>query len=407
MSRKCRRWTEHEEQILFDEVEKAKQIGSKPNFTQISQLLHRYGYVRSRKACCSHASEARRGLVKRRGGGEGEGGQPGGQLPGQCLVPDAGDGEGGPEAGEEVAPAPAIGQPLRETHSAKVLALRSLRGRITAEKRAGVTPCPEGLHKILSFSDTHGHLARVGALNKMLLSNLDAEAAVIVGDLFDFHSSSYFVKQSNIPLIAEWDLVVELLLTVLEAFDKVTIVPGNHDDRPQRFIQKMLNAPDLYPIMEGALDPLRMLQMGYGFTPEGEFKQLYPEWQSRIQYSATGPMGGAAVTVGDVMFSHVDRFLKGPLKTVSAVSADASHRFDVPHRCCVQAHTHQWGYTIAGGVMLIEHGCMCDEPDYITHGNRRGRFPPQIVGWSEVWFDSCWRCDFARTRIMRPEMVGL
>jgi hypothetical protein len=286
----------------------------------------------------------------------------------------------------------------RDGHAAKYQVLKALVEE-AQDARAGcaIEPTPG---KGLIISDTHGHLMRVDTIRAAVMANLDAEYVAILGDVFDFYDLSFFKSQIRVPLMAEWDIVGRMIQTFSDLYDRTIIVRGNHDIRPVKRIQSILDCVDIYPLMRGALDPLIMLKEGFGFNPEGEIAKRY-NWKGTVEYSAIGTAAeGCLLKHGNALFSHVDRFLRGqPGRTAAVVSADASNSWGIGHDCLIQAHTHSQSWGIIGNrLLLMECGCCSDEAEYTR--NKALRYRPQSLGWVELYQHDDGTIDLARTRVV-------
>ncbi|MCP4640217.1 MAG: hypothetical protein GY851_07285 [bacterium] len=284
-------------------------------------------------------------------------------------------------------------------HAAKYQLLTHL-----AEEAMEMDPVETTPGKGLCISDTHGHLMRPDVVRAAVLSNLDAEWVAVVGDVFDFHDTSFFSNPSSTPLIAEWDLCGALLEALSDIYERVIIVRGNHDARPGKLVSRILDNPDLLPLMRGAMDPLSLLCQGYGYSPEGEMVERY-HWTGSVEYDREGIANsdGAVTRVGETLLSHTDLYYgAGQIPTPGVTCCKISNMYLTKrgemHDCLVQAHTHglTWAAVPSGGIAL-ECGCCSDEPEYTT--NQKLRYAKQIPGWALVYQHPDGTCDMERTRV--------
>ena len=252
--------------------------------------------------------------------------------------------------------------------------------------------------KFFVCSDLHGHLLAVNCFREGVLSNLDAETAVIVGDALDFHDTSFFKDSVAVPLRVEFEVLAGALSALTQLFERVIVVRGNHDMRPAKVIQAHFDAPALAPFMQGARDPLGLLCQGYGFDAYGAVVQKY-DWGGRIDYSHTGLMGkGSLRRVGHTIFSHADKYLaSAPLATVRWVDNKLWQAWRIPHDCVIQGHTHALGMAILNNQHIIaESGCMSDVPGYVN--NAKLKYRDQAKGWIELYQDEQGQVDLRRTK---------
>ena len=386
---KNREWTQEEIAIILRYRDAAQEVGNRSTPTkEVQDALEAAGYLRTASAIRNKLMHARRNRDKRLNfeialGREIVPSHPSALFPRYtvCGVPSRLDQHS---------------ETAQRGHAAKMKILRDLPGE-AHELRMERTP-----GKGLVFSDTHGHLMRVDAVRAAVLSNLDAEFVAIVGDIFDFYSLSYFTNEVRVPLIAEWDLVGQLVLSLSQIFPRVILVRGNHDARPQRTVIELLKTPETAPFIRGLLDPLILLAEGIGYTPEGEPAKVY-NFTGSIEYSDTGiaDSAGACIRVGNTLLSHADRYLgsgliDSPLRTVAVVSNDLAMKKSEPHDCCIQAHTHALGQTaITRERLIIECGCMSDKADYQI--NKKIKYKRQLLGWVELYQHADGTIDMERT----------
>lgn len=282
-------------------------------------------------------------------------------------------------------------------HTAKIQALRELRGKLAAS----IVAMRAMGRKILVLSDTHGHLMLPHAIERAVTAEMDATDVVLCGDLLDLYSASYFAKRGPVALQAEWDLVLALLDALAARPWRIHLVAGNHEARFPRLLREALSrCPDTLAIVDDRLSVLDLVARGYGWAPDGTFA-VVRDWGGRVLAPPTTIAEGAVIVIGDLACCHVDRYLGGgPLRTVAAVSVDLVRRHGIPHRACVQGHTHALGSAwLADRVWLAESGCLCSEPEYAN--DRHLRYAHQTTGYAVVEQDADGRTILSRCRTVR------
>jgi hypothetical protein len=207
-----------------------------------------------------------------------------------------------------------------------------------------------------------------------------ADRLVIAGDLADMFSFSRFrkaVKRSEpVRDFVETQAVLKVLS---DNFERVELLPGNHDERPMKFFADHLPVE----VMEylrltapGALSPLAFMAKAFPNVTIPE-----PRRSGDAEF-------GFIHQIGDLVIGHPETYSKLAGKSVQVFSQWV-HQFAIPAglvkapvSAIAMGHTHGSSRTWSDfGVWTYELGCMCRLADYCS--DPRCRTPrPWKVGYT-------------------------
>lgn len=201
--------------------------------------------------------------------------------------------------------------------------------------------------KVLDLSDIHIPFADYKSIANILNTHRDADIVVIDGDLLDLYAVSKYAKDKEVALRREMEEGRSLLEFISARFNDVIVVEGNHERRLKHFVKNMI------PTDMQFLFPDDILQM----VASGDVLKKSPIHNVHI-------VGSWWIKLFDAIFAHPDNYSNANLKTVQNTSEHFLLKKGIHHRMCIVGHTHQAGWMVAGGVKLMETGCLCQEMDY-------------------------------------------
>lgn len=214
------------------------------------------------------------------------------------------------------------------------------------------------------------NLAMVEAMFRKAEEN-DLQTLILAGDLFNFDSLGRFdPKQSDHTLAQELQIGRDFVAALLDSFEHVCIIKGNHEDRFMRALGYKL---DFCQTMQ--------LVLGEVFTSNEE-KLTISNLDHMYLY---GPEGQKYYV------NHPKAYSRQPLATGRALAAK--------HNCniiCGHAHHHAVGTDISGRYVVAELGGLFDI-DKTAYLREATTFPKQQNGliwvnedgrlrtWSPLW----------------------
>jgi predicted phosphodiesterase len=254
------------------------------------------------------------------------------------------------------------------------------------------------LAKTLIISDPHAPYESKKLQAKILAEEHNAGHLHINGDAADFYSKSRFPKaQGHIDFYAEIRGVFDYLEWCAIHWHRVTIIRGNHDDRPKKMLIDSLKSDELWMV------DYDLLKRITSYLPNIE---LVGE---RVKSEENGDVPIEFVwQFGDVVFTHIERSqvqASGLLKTVHDMLIEWSEHFNLqPFKFFVQGHNHRCDTNLVGG----KTGFLCPmaaDPTgmglrYIYHPSMRGKAP--VLGYA-VLVREHGKTVFNKSRIYRLE----
>ena len=242
---------------------------------------------------------------------------------------------------------------------------------------------------ILSFSDLHSPLIDFAMIERILrkyervMAQKKEEGYTTIillnGDIFDFSQMSKFAKGKNrINIKEEIKLAKELIHVCCKMADYCVALLGNHDARLYQYIARLAEKdPEIIEYMEEKLDPLKEIQ--------------HPNFLY---------INHIELQIGGMVFVHPFTFSKVAMRTAQNVkNAILANRDMMPNPQKIQGicmgHTHQVGYYLENGVLLIEQGHASHDPDYRLERKTDRRW---VKGYAIIQLDENGDIDLEETR---------
>lgn len=233
--------------------------------------------------------------------------------------------------------------------------------------------------KILSLSDLHAPYIDFKAVEKAILSHLDADILVLNGDVFDGHALSDFDKLDDFDIEIEFQQVFLFLNVVTKMFKKIYWVGGNHDF--SRFIRMVAR------------------KFGNGMK-KYVLKRLNPVEYIAEKYDNVYVVPHQFMQIGKCIFVHPDRYssalMSTALKQAEIFLANKEELLPYPEfQALVQGHTHDLGEYYFNGIKIIEQGYLSHIQDYRFDNPTKRR---NTQGYAVVYLDENGNVDFNKTR---------
>jgi predicted phosphodiesterase len=251
-----------------------------------------------------------------------------------------------------------------------------------------VTGLVNSVHtKILSLSDIHFPYANTDMLLAALDDHFDANIVVLNGDILEGYAYSTFEKNRKISPLDEYRQAFNFVKWISDRFQKVIIVKGNHDIRPERAIKALFSSDDCKIFRP---DLLSRIANGEQLDENGKLTQIKFD---NVYYD---PVESWYAQVGKTIFVHP--FGSGSSTPGHAVLKQAkafAERYPEVD-CIVAGHTHQIYKGIINGKLLIEQGCMSGLLHYAVSPKADYQNRSQN-GYAVIYQDKEGNCDFNRS----------
>jgi len=235
--------------------------------------------------------------------------------------------------------------------------------------------------EILVLSDPHEPYAAEYVYQDALANHHTAAMVVVPGDLGDYYSKSRFKKPKPGNFRDEVRAVFYRMEWLSQHWHTVKIMLGNHDNRPEKKIQNLLDAdPELLILTEQNL----LLHLACYF-PNIEIVQ------HRIENTSLGLT--YLWQFGDMVFTHGEISRAQPTATLEYIS-NWLHRWGElagikDYRLICQGHNHQSLKRDVDGETWMMLPAISDPfslgSEYVWSG-RLYRWPP-VVGYSVLYHD--------------------
>lgn len=236
--------------------------------------------------------------------------------------------------------------------------------------------------RILVLNDIHAPYHDEAKL-RWIIENLKGKVDLccVAGDLSDMYSYSRYPKRhQKFSAVQEMISTESVIVRLAEAFPKVILMSGNHDERLRKHvIGRGIQGDELEALMylnENFCNPLAALIQKNG-VKNVEMVPLiqdhYAEWNWIWQH-------------GDLILGHPEKYSKIPNKVVGAF-IDYLVRFRSSlklndFRVVGAGHTHQAGKTWNDfGIVGFEMGCLSETPEYASDPKMFGA-RPAIKGYT-------------------------
>jgi predicted phosphodiesterase len=206
--------------------------------------------------------------------------------------------------------------------------------------------------KVLYMADLHIPFTNYSLVKHIIKEHSDADILVLNGDILDLFNVSTFAKDKTVALKRELQEGRDFLEVVSNIFEEVIVTEGNHERRLRRYIQHVIPV-DMHFLFPQ--DVLEVIQQGHVFDKEPlENVHIVGSWWIKLF---------------DAIIGHPDNYSSVPLRTVIQTSEHFKMVKNIPHRACIIGHTHQAGWLIDRGVLVMETGCLQHDVDY-KHGSK-------------------------------------
>jgi predicted phosphodiesterase len=206
--------------------------------------------------------------------------------------------------------------------------------------------------KILYMADLHIPFTDYELVKHIIKEHSDADILVLNGDILDLFNVSTFAKDKTVALKRELQEGRDFLEVVSNIFEEVIVTEGNHERRLRRYIQNVIPV-DMHFLFPQ--DVLEVIQQGHVFDKE-------PLENVRI-------VGSWWIQLFDTIFGHPDNYSSVSMRTAMQTSEHFKMVKNRPHRAMIIGHTHQAGWLIDRGTLLMETGCLQHDVDY-KHGSK-------------------------------------
>jgi len=216
-----------------------------------------------------------------------------------------------------------------------------------------------------------------------VLENMKGQVdmCVVAGDLSDLYSYSRYPKRhQRFTAVQEMVSTAAAIVGMAEAFPKVILMSGNHDERLRKhLVSRGIQGDELEAILylnENFCNPMAALVQKHGLKNVElvpVIKDDYAEWNWIWQH-------------GDLVLGHPEKFSRIPNKVVGefiSYLVRFRNRLKLNEFRVVGAgHTHQAGMTWNDyGVVGFEMGCLCDTPEYASDPKMPGA-RPSVKGYT-------------------------
>lgn len=236
-------------------------------------------------------------------------------------------------------------------------------------------PVRTGRMKLVAFGDIHAPFHDAEALATVVAKESDADVALIGGDWTDAYAFSTFKKSKVVSWDEEAAAMVAQAETFSETWPVVKVLRGsNHPDRFEKRLRDHLDQEMIQAILS---------MTGGTLAPDLALIKRFPNLEVADWRTPDGKVVPWLTVVGDVVFSHAEKYSRVPAATLRGVEewlTDFRGALGLPPiRVVVQFHTHAMAWNPwKSDMLLIEPGCMCRMHDYQLGSKIGGR--PQRLG---------------------------
>ncbi len=222
------------------------------------------------------------------------------------------------------------------------------------------------------FSDLHAPHFDLDLVSRAVreAKRRGATRAVMPGDLFDCFGFSRFAKFEHVPIQDELAAGTLFLQMLSENFEKVDVIPGNHDDRVKKYFAKFV-PPEFMFLVRWNLIDIVSADMPNVNQPiiSADGRDVPFLWRSGDLVL------GHPETSSKVLIKPVDSFANWLVEWRNILNFDEV-------KVVGQGHTHRAGGPVMrpDGIAVFELGCLCRLPDYAF--DPKLRFHPQQNAYS-------------------------
>lgn len=213
----------------------------------------------------------------------------------------------------------------------------------------------KGECKVLDISDVHVPFADMDVLEKIVLSNQDADILTLGGDFLDYYGISKYGKSKNLDVKKEYQMGFDILKVLSKIYDLIVIFDGNHERRIESFFEnKVVTA------LSGYLSDKH--------RPLDEITRYF----DNVYY-----VSHWWVQLGDMVFAHPGRYSKVNLRSVENVIKyliENRHEKEFANfEGCMMGHTHVHGRAEIFGRYGFEIPCTMNLNVDYRHKDAKGK----------------------------------
>lgn len=245
-------------------------------------------------------------------------------------------------------------------------------------------PLPKVRHtkvkdKKLILADIHAPAHNDKALKQAVWSNLDCKDVIVVGDLWDFYSKSFYRKRKDIPFRDEFRQGYYILQWLASQFDTVYLQLANHDARFRKYMY------DNVPVNLLTYCHTGILEEFIGFIPNVKIIRQKIEGNREIEYLAQ---------MDNLLLAHVEVSGADIGKSVQEITKrlfkwQNTYKLK-PYDAIIQAHNHSSAKLKWGDLFLFQIPCLIDIGNeafsYVFDGTLKGN--PPAIGYMIGFWDN-------------------
>lgn len=251
-------------------------------------------------------------------------------------------------------------------------------GRSKASKAPKRAPKRGNQTNIFHTTDWHCPHLHEAAFMWALRRNLDADIAVVGGDIFNAAAASRFIEPRFEHPRDELAQALQFVQILAETFPKVILRRGNHDDRIRKYFGTRIPPYMMFLVRSNIVEFLAQ-----GLRTEHGTKNI----------EVAGPMidslpGSDWFTqIGDCVFSHAQAHSKvkmRPAENAARWLHKWSDRLSTPPAVVVQEHNHKSGMAFDAelGVTLIQAPCLSFDHAYQVQDDIK--YEPNQLGYVRI-----------------------
>jgi hypothetical protein len=239
----------------------------------------------------------------------------------------------------------------------------------------------EGRMRVVAFGDIHAPFHDREALATVIAREAGADMAVIGGDWTDAYAFSTFPKRKSVPWADEAAAMTAQAETFSETWPIVKVLRGSN--HPDRFEKRLMDR------LDGEMIAAIRSMTGGTLSPDLALIKRFPNLEVADWTTPTGSVVPWLTVIGDVAFSHAEKYSRVPGATLRSVEewlTDFRGALGLPPiRVVVQFHTHAMAWVPwKADQLLVEPGAMCAMHEYQLGSKIGGR--PQRLGYVTMEF---------------------
>lgn len=232
--------------------------------------------------------------------------------------------------------------------------------------------------KVIVVSDLHAHLCNFDHLNHLVETHAhDTDILVLGGDIFDGYGISRFLKHDYVPLLDEYDAVIEILDYLCDNFKRIVVIGGNHDFRWERTVVSQA------PIEARAFigEPFLKRACRRDEFIKGEW--VIGEGYKNIELMTYNNSIAWFWHYKGILVAHAEKYSQTPGKIGQATAEFFRKKMGIEPKVVINNHTHRLFMLYYPHMIYVESGCMCKEADYADM-NPALKYSEQVNGYVVV-----------------------